>query len=78
MADGVAAPVGFGPEMVSARASLTKQWMRSDRLLPPEVVGLVSLNVQHADQSLAVEDPGEKLRLCPMEKKSMMVMSCMF
>jgi hypothetical protein len=39
--------------------------MRSGLLLPPEVVGLVPVDVQ-ADRNLGVEVPGENLRLRPM------------
>jgi hypothetical protein len=42
--------------------------MRSGLLLPPEVAGLVSLDVQDADQSLGADDPGENLRLRSLAK----------
>jgi hypothetical protein len=58
--------MGFVLEMVPARVLLIGWWMRSGLLLPPEVAGLVSLDVQNADQSLGVDDLDENLRLRPM------------
>jgi hypothetical protein len=75
----VTVPMGWDrvTELVFVDASLIGQWMQGGLFLPPEVVGLVQPDVQAADRSFGVADPGENL-VFGLWPKPVMATPCAF